>query len=149
MRRHIAAVAMIAACVLVTTSAGAAPADDIKYRKSVMSAMAAHFGALSLINFGRVPHKEHLQVHARALADLGAQMGALFPAGSEAGKTDALPLIWKEREPFDKRVADASRALAELRDAAAGSDKAAMAKAFKAAGETCKGCHDRYRKEQK
>lgn len=129
------------------STAATAPADAIKYRKAVMSAMAAHTGAFSLINFGRVEHQDHLIAHVDALAALGTQLKVLFPAGTGTGDTDALPLIWQEQEKFGQLVRASEKSTAELRAAVAAGDKAATMKAFKAVGESCKGCHDRYRKE--
>lgn len=122
-----------------------APADAIKYRKAVMSAMAAHVSAFMLVNFGKVEHREHLKAHASALADLGAQARVLFPAGTDVGDTDALPLIWKEQEQFGKIAAELEASSTKLRDAVAANDKPGTMAAFKALGESCKGCHDRYR----
>lgn len=148
-RRFLSALlALTATAVAMPGLSATTPADAIKYRKAVMSAMAAHFGALSLINFGRVDLPEYAKAHASALADMGAQGKSLFPAGSGVGDTEALPLIWQEQAEFNKLVTDLEKSTAELRDAVAAGDKAATAKAFKAAGESCKGCHDRYRKEQ-
>lgn len=127
--------------------AATTPADAIKYRKAVMSAMAAHTGAFSLINFGRVEHRDHLLAHVDALAALGTQLKVLFPAGTATGDTDALPLIWQEQEKFAQLLKSGEKSTADLRTAVAAGDKAATMKAFKAVGESCKGCHDRYRKE--
>lgn len=126
-----------------------APADAIKYRKAVMSAMAAHISAFSLINFGRVEHQDHLRAHVTALADMGTEIRALYPAGSGTGDTDALPLIWQEQDKFAQLITATEKSTAELRDAVAAGDKAATMKAFKAVGDSCKNCHDRYRKEKK
>jgi cytochrome c556 len=125
----------------------ATPADAIKYRKAVMEGMSAHVSAFVLINFGKVEHPEYLKAHANALADLGAQAKVLFPAGTDTGETDALPLIWKEQERFNKLVSDVETSSAKLRDAVAASDKPGTAAAFKALGDACKSCHDRYRKQ--
>lgn len=130
-----------------TMAAGAGtPADAIKYRKAVMNALAAHIGAYSMISFGKVEHQGHLKAHANALADLGAQSKVLFPVGTDAGDTAALPLIWKEPDQFGKLAADLETSTARLRDAVNAGDKAGQMAAFKAVGESCKGCHDRYRK---
>ena len=141
--------ALLACAILgipVVASGATAPADAIKYRKAVMSAMSAHVGAFMLVNFGKVDHPEHLKAHASALADLGVQARVLFPAGTDAGDTDALPLIWQEQDRFNKLAADLEASTAKLRDAVAANDKAGTMAAFKAVGEACKGCHDRYRK---
>ena len=71
-----------------------------------MSALSAHVSAFMLLNFGKVEHEGHLKAHANAIADLGAQAKVLFPAGTDTGDTDALPLIWKEQEQFKKLLTD-------------------------------------------
>lgn len=150
MRSRFQSAFLAVAATLATTAnlVAATPADDIKYRKAVMSAMGAHMSALSLISFGRVDHPAYAKPHASALADMAAQGKSLFPAGTGVGETEALPLIWQEQAEFDKRLTDLEKSTSALRDAVAAGDKAATAKAFKAVGESCKGCHDRYRKEQ-
>ena len=149
MRRSV--ISALAVCVVAlfpaVTSAETAPADAIKYRKAIMSAMAANVGAFLLVNTGKVEHRDHLKAHANALADLGAQVRVVFPAGTDAGNTDALPLIWQEQEQFMQLVTKLEKSSAQLRDAVAANDKAGTMSAFKALGESCKGCHDRYRKE--
>ena len=148
-RQNLTALLTFATLAFASNSFSAtAPADAIKYRKAMMSAMAAHTSAFSQINFGRVDHQDHLLGHVEALATLGSQLGVLFPAGTGTGDTDALPLIWQEQEKFGQLVTATGKSTAELREAVAAGDKAATMKAFKAVGESCKGCHDRYRKEQ-
>jgi len=148
MRRRVllAVAAWIAALLSTATGAETAPADAIKYRKAVMSGMAAHVSAFLLVNTGKVEHQDHLKAHANALADLGAQVRVLFPAGTDKGETDALPLIWEEQKQFVDLIAKLEASSAQIRDAVAASNKAAAMTAFKSLGESCKGCHDRYRK---
>jgi cytochrome c556 len=147
MRRALPALIACVALSLPAAGFGATnPADAIKYRKAVMSGMSAHVAAFMLINFNKVEHPEYLKAHASALADLGAQAKVLFPAGTDTGDTDALPLIWKEQDQFKKLLTDLETSSAKLRDAVAANDKAGSMAAFKAMGESCKGCHDRYRK---
>ncbi len=75
----------------------------------------------------------------------------LFPAGTDSGDTNALPLIWKEQEQeqFNKLIAQLETSSAKLRDAVAANDKPGAMAAFKTLGESCKGCHDRYQKQDK
>lgn len=140
-------VAGLVAAFSAGATAATAPADAIKYRKAVMDAMAAHVSAFVLINFGKVDQQEYLKSHANALADLGAQGKVLFPAGTDTGDTNALPLIWKEQEQFNKLIDQLETSSARLRDAVAANDKPGAAAAFKSLGESCKGCHDRYQKK--
>lgn len=138
----------IAALSLTGSLAGAAtPEDSIKYRKAVMGTMAGHVGAVMLIFSGKVEFQDYLLSHAEALAAAGEQTGKLFPPGSGAGKTDALPLIWEEPEKFQKAADDMRTTSAALRDAIRSGDKAAIGKAMKPVFDACKACHDRYRKE--
>lgn len=149
--RHLVRTAIITSLITVfsvTASAATAPADAIKYRKAVMSGLAAHVGGFLLINFGKVDHPEYLLGHAEALANLGAQGKVLFPAGTDVGKTDALPLIWKEPDQFNKLLAELETSSTKLRDAVVANDKPGTQAAFKALGEACKNCHDRYRKKE-
>lgn len=147
MRRALPALIACIALSLPAASFGATtPADAIKYRKAVMSALSAHVGAFMLVNFGKVEHQDHLKAHANAIADLGAEAKVLFPAGTDTGDTSALPLIWKEQDQFKKLLTDLETSSAKLRDAVAANDKPGTMAAFKAMGEACKGCHDRYRK---
>lgn len=133
----------------LTAPAGAETSSEnaIKYRHAVMEAMAGHTSAFSMIAFGMVDHPEFLQSHANALADAGAQLTMLFPEGSGEGETHALPAIWEEPEKFGAAVAKAEKATAELRDAAASGDRKSIVSAFKALGQSCKGCHESYREE--
>jgi cytochrome c556 len=148
--RSLTAILIVATLAFSSASFSAtAPADAIKYRKAVMSAMAAHTNAFSMIFLGRVEHQDHLRAHVTALAEMGTELKVLFPAGTGTGDTDALPLIWQEQERFAQLVTDSEKATGELRDAVAAGDKATTMKAFKAVGDSCKSCHDRYRKEQK
>jgi cytochrome c556 len=139
------------ALLLLTASlAGAAtPEDAIKYRKAVMSTMAGHVGAIAMIFGGKVEFQDYLASHAEALAAAGEQAAKLFPAGSGGSKSDALPLIWEEPEKFQKAAADIKTTTAQLRDAIRSGDKAAIGKAMKPVFDACKGCHDRYRKDEK
>lgn len=139
-----------AALLLAASLASAAtPEDAVKYRQAVMNTLSGHVSAISLIFSGKVEHQEYLLSHAEALAASGDQIGKIFPAGSATGKSEALPLIWEEPEKFQKAANAAKDATAQLRDAIKGGDNAAIGKAMKPVFEACKGCHDRYRKEEK
>jgi len=137
-----------AALFLAASLASAAtPGDAIKYRQAIMNTLSGHVAAISLITSGKVEHQEYLLSHAEALAAGGDQIGKIFPAGSGNGKTEALPLIWQEPEKFQKAADTAKAATAGLLDAIKGGDKEAIGKAMKPVFDACKGCHDRYRKE--
>jgi cytochrome c556 len=145
--RRIFTSAALALLVATTSAHGATPEDAIKYRKAVMETMSGHVAGISLIFSGKIDAQEYLLSHAEALAAAGEQVGKLFPAGSGTGKTDALPLIWEEADKFQKAAEANKVASAQLRDAIKSGDKAAIGKSLKPLFDSCKGCHDRYRKE--
>jgi len=116
---------------------------EIRYRHAVMEVMSNQFSAMALIFQGKVERPDELQVHARALAESSTLIGGLFPENSKGAK--ALPILWDE----PAKVAEASLLMAEaaaaLADVAVGGNPAEIAKAFKAAGDACKSCHERYK----
>jgi cytochrome c556 len=142
---------LIASATLLVTSVAApaaTPEDAIKYRKAVMTAMAGHVGAITLIFSGKVEHQEYLLSHAEALAAASEQTAKLFPPGSAEGQTEVQPLIWEEPERFARTAEDAKLAATRLREAVRSGDKAAVGQALKPVYDSCKDCHDRYRKEE-
>jgi cytochrome c556 len=149
MRRPLAALVAAATLAVAGTATADTPADAIKYRQNVMKAMSAHFAGFFSVNMGRISQPAHLKGHVDGLAALGAMTKDLFPAGSDTGApTDALPLIWSDADGFAKAVKAMEDSSAALKKAVDAGDKAAAGAATKALGEACKGCHDRYRKEQ-
>ncbi|MDJ0741557.1 MAG: cytochrome c, partial [Gammaproteobacteria bacterium] len=67
----------------LTTTAVAEPENYIKYRQAVMKAVGGHMGASTQIVRGKVAEMDTLALHARALADLNADLLRLFPDGSD------------------------------------------------------------------
>jgi cytochrome c556 len=74
-----------------------------------------------------------------------AQLGDLFPAGSESGEgTEAAPSIWEDRGGFDEAIAKWQQAIESAVEASPGTleeAKPVLGPIF----QTCKGCHDNYR----
>jgi len=118
---------------------------EARYRHTVMEAIGYSFGALALVFTNRVDRPDQLAVHAEALATSASLVETLFPEGSQGG--DALPIIWDEPEKVAAAARETADATAALAEAAKGGDRAAIAKAFKAAGDSCKGCHEQYKEE--
>jgi len=140
-------VAMIAAFGFVLAG-GPALADEaaVKYRQSVMKAVAAHMAATAALVKGEAGATAHLPGHADALAAMGAMAKDLFPAGSGGGDTAALPVIWEKPDDFAKVAAAFETASANLASVAGGGDMPAIAAAFGELGRTCAGCHQTFRK---
>lgn len=83
------------------------------------------------------------------LATLAPQVKTWFPAGSgpqDGVKTDALPAAWTNRAELDRKTDSFAAAAGTLATTAQGGDVAAIQAAVRATGETCKSCHDQFRK---
>jgi cytochrome c556 len=74
------------------------------------------------------------------------QIPTLFPAGSQQGKTSALPAIWEHKADFDAR---ANKLELDAKAAQAGiTDQASLQAALQRVGQNCGGCHETYRKKE-
>src|SRR6218665_1043075 len=158
MRIHL--LALGAAAALFTTAAATAhgnhpvtpaPADPMA---DVIAGRQAAFllsGALSgqiKAGIDRGDDPKTLGFAARSLAAWARAIPGMFPAGSSAANSDALPAIWSNRADFEAKAADYAAAAAKLADLAKAGDKPGFAAQFAVVGGTCKACHDAYRKPQ-
>jgi cytochrome c556 len=125
----------------------ARPTDAIKYRQSAYALIGAHFGRLGAMANGKVPFDAKVAAENAALvATLAKLPGAAFPPGSDSGlNTRAKPEIWKDTAKFSAANDRMVGAVGKL-PAAAG-DLASLKTAFEGALQTCKACHDDFRRD--
>ncbi len=120
--------------------------DAIKYRQSAFSLIGTHFGRIGAVVKGEVPYnKEDVAKNAAIVATLSTLPWQAFGAGTEGGK--AQPGIWTEGNKFKTGSEKMQTAIAELNQAAQSGNLENIKKAFSAAGQTCKACHDDFRKK--
>ena len=129
----------------------------IKYRQSVMKALAGHTGAVNRLVRGQVPLMDQLEMHATAARDIARTMTTLFPTDSIppdaefAGATvptESLASIAEKPEEFEKAIQAAVDATEELVNVVQAGNKQELPQAFKRVGESCKGCHKNFRKKK-
>ena len=136
------------AIALTAGTALSVNADDaaaIKYRQAVMKAVGGHMGGSVAIIKGQVPFKDDLVAHARGLNDMANLTANAFKQETFGGKTRAKDNIWEDATGFNQQVEDFKKATAAFLSAAeSGGPEAAGAK-LGAVGDTCKGCHKKYR----
>ena len=128
------------------------PADEaIQYRQAVYTVLGTNFMPLGAMLQGKAPFNGAVaSKSADRVAYLATMVGDAFPEISKNGKTSAKPEIWTHRADFDKKVAalvSSTDALAKLlrKDR---TDSAAFKKAAGAVGQSCKSCHDDYKKDE-
>ena len=144
------AIIMAFSVLSLDTSAVAQDAETegaIKYRKSVMTAVRGHMGAMAGILKGS-GNKADLSTHADAMAALTKIAAGGFPPGSDFGDTTALPVIWEKPEDFAMAMKAFQDAAANVATVAKGGDMAAFGQAFGGLGKSCKGCHENFREKK-
>lgn len=95
------------------------------------------------------PDLAAVRASADTIAKLAPQAEGWFPAGTgpDVGKTDAKAEIWQQPTEFAEGHRNFRAAATAFRQAAQGSDVAAIKAAAGDLGKTCKSCHDRFRSE--
>jgi cytochrome c556 len=139
--RTLLARTVLALPLLSLTGAAAASDGAVDYRQHVMAAVGGHMQATADILRQKVPHQDHVQLHAESLAGLAAIADTLFPVGSEGG--DTLPAIWQRPDDFARRMNDFREATTEFAAAVNAGDR--VGPTFQKVGQACKGCHDNFR----
>lgn len=84
------------------------------------------------------------------LSVLASRVKTWFPAGSgprDGVKTDTLPAAWTNRPELDRQADRFAAAARNLAAVAESGDTARIQAAVRATGETCKSCHDQFRKD--
>ncbi|MDR7152943.1 cytochrome c556 [Hydrogenophaga palleronii] len=146
--------ASIAAAALITSLSAPAlaqfqkPEDAVKYRKAALTVMGTHFGRIGAMVNGRVPYDAAAAANSAAIVQT---MSALpwegFVAGTDKGDTRAEPEIWTEQAKFKEGAEKLQAETAKLAAAAKTGNLDAVKAAFGAVGQSCKACHDAYRKD--
>jgi cytochrome c556 len=122
------------------------PEDAIKYRQSAFTVMANSFGKIAAVVKGEAPYnKDEVAKNAAIVATLSSLPWQAFGPGTEGGK--AQPAVWSDNAKFKAAADKMQVAVANLNTAAQSGDLESIKKAFGAAGQTCKGCHDDFKKK--
>jgi cytochrome c556 len=122
------------------------PEDAIKYRQSAFTVMANSFGKIGAVVKGEAPYnKDEVAKNAAVVATLSTLPWQAFGPGTEGGKAQAD--IWSDNAKFKAASEKMQLAIANLNTAAQSGDLESIKKAFGAAGASCKGCHDDFKKK--
>ena len=123
------------------------PAEVIRYRQTVMRAIASQIKALGPIAARKVNYPKNASLHANAIADLSKVMGDLFPKGSGAksGETDAMDAIWKEPKAWTLAVDTFRAEASKLQATAVAGDFDALRAQLQVTSDACAACHKSFR----
>ena len=123
--------------------------DAIEYRQGALAVMGHHFGLVGAMANGKVPFDAKV---AQANADLVATLAKLpwsaFIDGSNSGDTNAKPEVWSQPDKFKAAAQRLQDATVKLAAAARTGKQDDLKTAFSATAETCKSCHEDFRKKR-
>ena len=156
MKTRIAIAVLSASLVSGAAFAQVKPEDAIKFRQAGYSFMSWNMGKLKgmLVDNPASFNKDQAVAAANAIqAIANSGMGALYVPGSDKGvgykETRVKPELFTDRDGVGKVAVAFNKEANELAKVAATGDAAALKAQFGKVGETCKGCHDKFRKDDK
>lgn len=146
--RLIAAASAIALSAIAFAHDSAKPEDVIDYRQGLMTVIGWNFGPLAAMAKGKHPFEAaEFSKHADRIAHVSEQILEGFAKGSDKGKTDAKPEVWTNWDDFQSKAKDLDTQAKLLAEVAKANDEAKDKEQFKKVAETCKACHDKYKKK--
>ena len=138
-------IAVLSSTVLLSP---AFAADPVAARQDIFTQYKKTFGTMAKTIKGEVAfNKDDFAKLAAHMDSLAQQPWQHFPAGSDTGKTDALPAIWSKPAEWKTVISNHQTETAKLKQVAASGDLSAIKAQFGATQKTCKACHDSFRKD--
>jgi cytochrome c556 len=145
----------IAAAAVALAAAGTAvaqsfqkPEDAIKYRRSALTVMAAHFGVLGAMANGRAPYDAAAAARsADVISIVHTLPWTAFTAGTDKGETRAKPEVWSDAAKFKEGHERLHNDMLKLIAAAKSGNADTLKAAWGPNSGACKACHDTFRKD--
>ena len=129
--------------------------DQIRWRQSAYQTMAWNMGRIKA-NIEGTYNKDQVVQAANVIQAIATSgMGALFQPDTNTGKgwrdTNVKPEFFKpeSKDELGKIAGAYIKEAKEMASVAANGDAAAVKAQFGKLGESCKACHDKFRKEEK
>lgn len=146
-----AAVAVVTTGLLVLRGADADMPPVVEERQDAMKSLGGHMKAISESIESGNPDAALVAQHAADIEAIAAQIPTFFPEGTSLedvdGKVGAKPEIWSDWAGFEQAAAALGNQASALEVAAGTGDADAMAAQFKLVGESCGGCHSKFRQK--
>ena len=121
----------------------------VMQRMMSMKSMGEGMKELAAMVTGKTPYDAtKTKTIATTIKEHAVGIPKQFPKGSNKGKSESLPAIWKDWNSFEGH-ADNLAGLADKLAGSADSGKTVALGLFAQMGKTCSGCHQDYRKKKK
>ena len=143
----IGAAASIAVVALAAES-GVTPQQAIEARQSNLKDLGGAFKTVRDQLRISSPNLQEIKLAAQQIKDLVADQDHWFPKGTgpESGiKTDAKAEIWTDASGFASAQKELAEQAPKLLTLANANDLPGLRSQVPVVGQTCKGCHDKYR----
>jgi len=129
------------------------PEQQIKWRQSTMQVLGWNMARVKA-NIDGSYNKDQVIQAANLIQAVGnGGLGSLFPAGTEKGSgwrdTQVKPEFFTDGDKVREVAGAFNKEANELAKVAATGDAAAVKAQFGKVGQACKGCHDKFRVEEK
>lgn len=124
------------------------PEDAVKYRKAALTVMGNHFARLGAMANGRAPYDAKMAAeHASVLEAVAKLPWQAFGPGTDVGDTRAKPEIWREQAKFNEAANKMQVEVGKVVVAGKSGNLDSLKQVFGGAAQSCKACHDAYRKD--
>ena len=124
------------------------PEDAVKYRKAALTVMGNHFARLGAMANGRAPYDAKMAAeHASVLEAVAKLPWQAFGPGTDVGDTRAKPEIWREQAKFNEAANKMQVEVGKVVIAGKSGNLESLKQVFGGAAQSCKACHDAYRKD--
>jgi cytochrome c556 len=148
----VAGVALTAIAGATFAQAIGKPEDNIRWRQSAYHTLAWSMGRIKA-NVEGTYNKDQVAQAANVIAAIAnSGMGALYQPGTDKGKgwknTRAKAALFTDKEGVGKVAMAFNKEANEMAKVAASGDAAAVKAQFGKLGESCKGCHDKFRADE-
>jgi cytochrome c556 len=151
----VAALGLLGIAAAMAADAPPTPEDQAKHavdiRQSILKLQDWNMAPMANMLRRRAPFDAKLvQQNAERIAALSEMLPDAFKPDTTKFdvKTDALPLIWMQKDDFDKKAAALTEAAKALAMTAAGGDQGATFPAIVTMGKACGACHDKFKKQE-
>ncbi|MDP1605711.1 MAG: cytochrome c [Rhodocyclaceae bacterium] len=128
------------------------PEDNVRWRQSAYHVKAWSMARIKTNIDGTYNKDQVIQAANVIQAIANSGMGALYQPGTDKGKgwkeTRVKAELFTDKEGVGKVAMAFNKEANEMAKVAAGGDAAAVKAQFGKLGEACKGCHEKFRKEE-
>jgi cytochrome c556 len=145
----IAALAALGLSVALDAAAQAKPEDLVKQRKAAFTLTAKYFAPIGAMVQGKAPYDAAVVARNAGYLEVLSKMpwDGFQASTADVKDTRAKPEAYREMDKFNAGAEKMQAEIAKLASAAKAGDQNAVKAAFGAVGQSCKACHDAYRRD--